>query len=931
MYVDAVWDRENDRIKVVERVDGQRVYKEYPAEYVFYYENERGNYKTMWGNPCIKVSTTSHKKFMSELSQCSDKIIHESDINPIFRCLENNYSIDDTPNLNVAFFDIEVNFLPDKGFASPWDPFADITAISVYLSHLEKLITLVIKPSLPQTDPYFLSYTAAEEITNRFDDCILCDSEEQLLTSFIELVQDSDVLSGWNSTGYDMPYVVNRIERIMDKDHSKKLCLWGRRPKKREFTKFKKKQATYDLVGRIHLDYLDLYQKHNTQQLHSYRLDFVGEIEVKENKIPYEGTLDMLYKRDFEKFIAYNRQDTLLLYKIDKKCKYIELANQLAHTNSVLLPTSMGSVQLIEQAITNECHSRGMVVPNKKLRIHIENENGEDEELGPAVGAYVADPKIGLSEHVACCDISSLYPSTLRALNMGPETLVGQIRPQQTDKLIAERIKAGCKAPAAWHELFCLLEFESIHKQTDELLTIDFKDKSVETTAKELYDYIFNQGNPYCLSANGTIFRTDIEAVIPGLLKKWYQQRQELQKKAKAFKKSSIEETDPEEKIRLLKEFDFYDQRQLAKKILLNSLYGALLNQHCKFYDYNIGQSTTLTGRSIAKHMNSKINEIITGKYSENGEAIVYADTDSSYFTVMPLLAREPELGQVLNTREAMIQFYDDIAEQVNETFPDFMNEKFNTGLQRGAIINAGRELVGSRGLFITKKRYAILMYDKEGTRLDVDGKPGKIKAMGLDLKRSDTPKMMQIFLEEVLMELLKGGNQKDIIELIKQFRNKFKELPGWSKGTPKRVNSVLDYYNRTTGTNTALNFRNLKGKSDKKASTMIPGHVQAALNWNKLRRLHSDNYSMEIQDGQKVIVCKLKPNALQMDSVAYPIDESHLPNWFKELPFDNDAMQNTIIDMKINNLLGCLNWDLRNTKDDTTFNDLFSFGGNND
>jgi hypothetical protein len=218
-----------------------------------------------------------------------------------------------------------------------------------------------------------------------------------------------------------------------------------------------------------------------------------------------------------------------------------------------------------------------------------------------------------------------------------------------------------------------------------------------------------------------------------------------------------------------------------------------------------------------------------------------------------------------------------------------------------------------------------LLYYDKEGTRLDVEGKPGKIKAMGLDLKRSDTPKLMQTFLETLLLKLLTGGGETEIIGMIKDFRTKFRDLPGWEKGTPKRVNGISNYTSRIDNNKNTDPFK-MKSKKDKKENTMIPGHVQASMNWNLLRKLNNDNYSMEIQDGQKVIVCRLKPNPLRMDSVAYPIDQMHLPDWYKELPFDHDTMENTIIDKKVGNLIGILNWDLRNTREDTTFNDLFSF-----
>lgn len=983
-YVDAIYNKNTDEVFVVERVDGKRVYKTLPANYTFYYEDQyNGKYLDMWGKPVSKFSTNSLKTFQRELRSQGSRKIFESDIKPVVRCLEDNYLGAEPPVLNIGFFDIEVDFDPKRGFASPWDPFSPVTAVSVFLTSQEQMITLVLKPNLPENDKDHLTWEAAEKITQEYENCLLCNDEEELLKLFIDLIDDVDVLSGWNSKGFDIPYMVNRIERLLGKDYTKKLCLWGQRPKKKKYVQFKKEQETYELIGRIHLDYLELYKKHNPQELHSYRLDYVGEIEVKENKIPYEGSLDNLYKRDFSKFIAYNRQDTLLLHKIDQKKRFIELANQIAHTNTVLIPTTMGSVALIEQAIINEAHERGMCVPKRKAQDWELGEDDEDEvddrgnaifvEKRPVVGAYVAKPVVGIAEEIACCDINSLYPSALRALNMGPETLVGQIRLDRTNALIDARLAQGIPGPECWEGLFATLEYDLVNTRSKEVITVDFEDgNTLDLTGSQLYDYIFLQGNPYCISANGTIFRTDVEGIIPGLLGKWYSQRKQMQFKETVFSEASeaskgFELENMEEKafdepasfadlpqyikdknltaVQRLVELGFiriednkvfiedmakkegkvhevfWNQRQQARKILLNSLYGALLNEGCRFYDARIGQSVTLTGRNITKHMSSKANELITGSYDVYGKAILYNDTDSVYFTAVDMLKANEDLRDILKSRESMISLYDNIGNEINESFPGFMNDNFNTGLARGAIIKAGRELIASRGLFITKKRYALLMYDKDGVRQDVNGKPGKIKAVGLDLKRADTPKIMQEFLEQTITRILDGRTQEDVIQDIKEFRTEFRELDGWLKGTPKKVNGITGYVNQL---NEGRGQELMKAGS--KAKVRVPGHVQAAINWNKLRDMYGDRYAMEIQDGQKVIVCKLRPNALKMDSVAYPFDEPHLPQWYKELPFDHEEMENTIIDKKMDNLIGVLNWDLRETRTDTTFNDLFSW-----
>jgi DNA polymerase elongation subunit (family B) len=339
---------------------------------------------------------------------------------------------------------------------------------------------------------------------------------------------------------YDIPYLINRITRIISKEATKKFCLWDVLPKEREYkSKFGSMIKTYDLVGRVHLDYMQLYQKHNTKQQLSYRLDYIGEDEVGANKVPYEGNLDDLYKKDFYKFIDYSRQDVNILVLIDKKLKYIELANQVAHQNYVTLKTTMGSVVLVEQAIINYMHKTNLVVPDKKLKPKFDDLDGlfeiEDEKK-PVVGAYVADPKTGLHHHIGCVDINSLYPSAIRALNMSPETIVGQVRPTETMALIDQRIAAGTKSAEAWEGIFMLLELEHMHAKDEEEIVIDFEDGTVRTmTGAQLYAYIFDQENHVCITANGTIFRTDRQGIIPALLAEWYAERREYQNRAKEF------------------------------------------------------------------------------------------------------------------------------------------------------------------------------------------------------------------------------------------------------------------------------------------------------------------------------------------------------------------------------------------------------------
>jgi DNA polymerase elongation subunit (family B) len=886
-YVDARWDREKDIVQVVERDPKKgRIYQEFAAKYMFYYPDQRGKFKSIYGDSLSKVTARNWKEFIKEQKIHSSHKLFESDINPVFRTLEENYLGKDAPKLNVAFWDIEVDFDPERGYASPEDAFMPITAIAVHLQWLDTLVCLAVPPKT-------LTMEQAQEQVKEFPNTILFETEYEMLDTFLDIIQDADVLSGWNSEGFDMPYTVNRIIKALSKEDTRRLCLWDQFPKKREYEKYGKDAVTYDLIGRVHLDSLELYRKYTYEERHTYRLDAIGEMEIGESKTVYEGTLDQLYNNDFRKFIEYNRQDCALLDKLDKKLKFIDLANTVAHENTVLLQTTMGAVAVTEQAIVNEAHHRGLIVPSRPKR--------DEDATNQAAGAYVAYPKKGLHDWIGSMDINSLYPSVIRALNMGPETIIGQLRQTYTQAEIDAKIAKGNSFASAWEGKFGANEYDFVMNQDRANdIVVEWENGQIDImTGAQIYELIYESNKPWMLSANGTIFTHEFEGVIPGLLKRWYAERKEMQAKLKVA-------IDAGNKI----EEEYWDKRQLVKKINLNSLYGAILNMGCRFFDGRIGQSTTLTGRGIARHMASKINEVITGEYDHVGKSIIYGDTDSAYFSAYSSLKNEINKGQIPWDKDTVIKLYDTIADEVNSTFPQFMLDAHHCPKSRGEVIKAGREIVAIKGLFITKKRYAVLYYDKDGKRQDTGDKPGKIKAMGLDLKRSDTPEFMQKFLEEILTKVLNNAQETEILERISEFRTEFKARPGWEKGSPKRANNIAEY----------------EAKESKSGKTNMPGHVRASINWNTLKRMNGDKYSQQIVDGMKVIVCKMKANPLGYTSIAYPVDELRLPKWFQDLPFDHAEMETTIINNKLDNLIGVLEWDLESTTQTNTFGSLFSF-----
>lgn len=676
MYINAKYDSESDKILVAERTPSGRKYKEYDPDHSFYVQDPKGIHKSIYGDPVTRL-TPSNKKDKARLLKINGgKKTFETDINPIVRCLEQNYHGGKPANLNVAFFDIETDFHQERGYSSPDEAFNPITSIAVYLQWQDTMVCIAVPPR-------GMSREEAESIAEEVGECVIVDTEKEMLQIFVEIIKDADVLSGWNSEFYDIPYTLNRTIHLLGKNEIRKYCFWNSMPKKKTIERGGGDSSTWELIGRVHLDYLQLYKKYTYEERQSYSLNNIAEHELGEKKVDYDGTLDQLYNQDFKKFLEYNIQDTRLLDRLDQKLQYIDLANTIAYDTHVLLPATMGSVAVVESAITAEAHERGFAVQNK---VHHDGDTR-------AAGGWVQHPKKGLHKMVGSTDLNSLYPSVLRALNMSSETIVGQIRTHKTNHAIEEYIAQAKKHSFAewWNDRFNILELEPfLSNDPHEKILFDMEDgQTYELTGAEMRQLIFAPENNWCISANGTVFKTDVEGVIPGLLARWYAERKQMKKvlwnmiqlrtgliktdlDSNLFTQattlpdmSQVGFEDLNDGIKLVETGDdvdsivnfvhkyglevregaiwvteqnlaewkdgeeYWDKRQLVKKILLNSLYGGLLNQHCRFFDQRLGQSTTLTGRSITRHMAAKANELLAGEYDETGRAVIYGDTDS--------------------------------------------------------------------------------------------------------------------------------------------------------------------------------------------------------------------------------------------------------------------------------------------------------------
>lgn len=984
MYIDAYMERKRtgDILHVAERKNGKRILRQLDPVYEYYVESPTGEHKTIYGTNAkhLEFETQSQMNKSVEQHKNEGLRIFESDCNITFKTLAREYMGKGSPDLNVAFFDIETDFHKKFGYAPPSDPFNRVTAISLYQSWTGKDYVLTLPPTdMEMYEAQDIVRQLNEETNDPNSTVILYTDEKEMFMEFFSLIDDSDVISGWNSEFFDIPYMVNRTKKIFNEATTARWCLWNKKPNAREADNFGKTVVTYDLIGRVHLDYLALYKKHAGQVEQSYKLDYIAEKVTKENKVSYEGSLDKLYREDYITFLRYSKQDSILLKKIDAKCDFINLHNRLAHKECVLISTTMGSVALIDTAIINLAHSRGEVVFNKAPKDDIEldpemeyyGEEGDEEDekiSAKAAGAWVQDPVLGLVSDLGCTDFNSLYPTVLRTLGMSTECILGQLRQDYTDAYLAAKVqeqKAKSKSKAfepdwtaAWHGLFAAVEFTMVHEKSDKTLIVDLEDgSSFNATGKELYDIIFAEDSTIVLSANGTLFDKSKYGVIPDILTQWYSERKAQQKMVIDYKhmysdgwefngsekvepllskytsgtmfRTNLHDNDPvyllriaigkgqweevaklivenglvlkdgrifcatEDKNYFKQQSAFWKQNQQIRKILLNSLYGALLNKGSRFFDKRLGQSVTLTGRSMTKHMASRINEITTGVYNHQGGSVIYGDTDSVYFSVTHYLK---EQGIPYNlSKEEIVDMYIKIGDEVGESFPSFMNEMFNTGIEKGKIVGADLEMVGSRGLFLKKKRYAILKYWEDGFRKDVDGKPGEIKAMGLEIKRSDTPKYIQNFLEETLIALLVGESEAQLKQRVRDFKEVFKDMPVHEKGSPKTVK----------------NYTNLEAEYEVSGKCKV-GHVLAGIQWNRLREVYDDKTVPEVTDGTKVIVCNLKDNPMGIKAVGYPIDcVEYLPEWFLELPFDTEKMEEIVLTKKLENIFGILDMDI--------------------
>lgn len=920
-YVAGWQDYRDDCVVILERDDEGTLYrKKYNCPYYFYVPDEDGDSVSIYKDKLKRLEFETKQEY--DTARRSHAIKFESDFTPLKRILMDVYNGRPTPKVNYAFIDIEVDYKQSIGFAGPKNPYGIINAVTVYQSWTGKFLLYAVPPTVDGVRWHNIEGNNAEVIyalinqlvdegklrAGYIPEIVLCNDEGELIQRMLAAITEADIISGWNSEFYDIPYIAERLLLLGGESLLARLEHPGVKPPYKEYVnKFGSEEPIYKFTGRSHLDFMKLFKKFTFEGRVSYSLGNILQEEVGVGKLDYAGSLEQLYNNDFPLFCAYNFRDVDGILQLDDKFKFIQLVNQMAHESTVNFDAIMGTVSYVETAITNHAHTMmNLIVPDKVI---VENEKVE--------GAIVMTPRIGLHEKVGSVDLKSLYPNTIRAMNISPEKIIGQFVEQEDDW---RSIRQGAN-------INCTLILES----GEQVIKSAVEWKAV---LKEL---------KWAVSAYGTVFdQGNGRGIIPDILRFWYTERKRLQAENKKWIKISKELPDGPEKVEAEKQAEQYDLLQLTKKISMNSLYGALLNKAFRFGDQRLGASVTATGRQITTHMIETIGELLTGvrhpllkrykiedeveedEYVSTGdniyknshtwdafvrmpekgilgvhtahygiasEAIIYGDTDSCYFNTFA------------DSEDEAVAVADFVAETTNDSFPGFMREAFNCQDEYDQLIGASREIVGKRGLFLAKKKYVIKVFNQDGFAVD------KIKSMGSEIKKADTPKIIQKFLKETVEMILDGLPYDDVSTFVIQQRKTVlkNKLNVFSLGVAKQVNNLDKYFAEylNPGTHTSID------KNGKKRKLTIPGHARAACNYNSLLE-NFDEGAKPIMGGDKAIVYYLRKNTFSFDALALPAEMEKFPEWFSE-NFEVDLVktENKMFDNKLAGIFAALGKDV--------------------
>ena len=624
---------------------------------------------------------------------------------------------------------------------------------------------------------------------------LLCKDEHELLDKFLTAwkMLDADVVTGWNIEFFDIPYLVNRIRRTMGDASAKRLSPWAIL-EQRTLEIMGREYTVYTPVGINIIDYMQAYKKFSFAQQESFKLDHIAFIELGERKLDYVElgfeTLDEFYQGDYQNYINYNIRDVELVDKLEDKLKFLEQMYAIAYDGKCNFNDAFTSVRMWDIIIHNYLLSRGIVVP-------IVEKGSKDSQI---VGAYVKDPQVGMHNWVVSFDLNSLYPHLIMQYNISPETFVGEIEGISIDGIL------------------------------DGILT-DYQGQLKE--------------NNWTIAASGCVFDRDYQGFLPTLMQKMYNDRVLFKKQMLAAKQRYETDKSYENE----KEIARCHNMQLAKKIQLNSAYGALSNIYFRWFNRDLAESITKSGQLSIRWMERKMNAYLNKKLKTNEiDYVIACDTDSMYL----------DLGEFVNqtcegkSTDQIVKYLDTVCSKVFEPFIDRSYQELAT------MVNAydqkmvmKREAIADKGIWTAKKRYILNVYNNEGVQYN----EAKLKLSGIEAVRSSTPSSCRDNIKKALKLIMTSDNE-ELIRFIADFREEFKQLPFDQIAFPRTVRGLTTYADSNT----------IYRKS-------TPIHVRGALIYNNmLKQSKLQNKYQAIGEGEKIKFCFLKlPNLAQSNIISTP------------------------------------------------------------
>jgi len=730
----------------------------------------------------------------------------------------------DIKDLDIAIIDIEVG--SENGFPDPATASEPVTAVAV--KRLNKRLSV---------------YGCGDFDNTRDDvDYIKCQDEYTLLKTFLMdwEANTPDIMSGWNIKFFDIPYLHNRMQRILGPDLTKKLSPWGGLAEREKIIKGKK-QTTYEILGVSCLDYIELYRWYAPagKSQESYKLDHIASVELGTNKLDYSeyDNLHQLYKLNYQKFIEYNIKDVELIVDLEDKLKLIELAVTLAYDTKTNFEDVFAQTRMWDSLINCYLLEQKIIVPPKERK---------DKESA-FEGAYVKEPQVGKHDWVASFDLNSLYPHLLIQYNISPETI---IEPHEYTLEMRRIISDGVNV--------------------DKML-----DMKVDTSKLE----------GVTLTPNGQYFTTRKQGFLPKMMEEMYEDRKKFKNLMIKAQQDYQVETDKKKKAELEKLIARYNNLQLAKKVSLNSAYGALGSQYFRFYDLRQALAVTQAGQLSIRWIEKKLNQFMNKLLKTEKDYVIASDTDSIYLRLGELVDK---VYKEKTDTNSIITFMDKVCEDKIQPFIDESYQELADYVHaHSQKMQMKREALADKGLWTAKKRYALNVYNNEG----VVYKEPKLKVMGLEMVKSSTPSVIREKMKKVL-NLMMMGTEEDVHKFVANFRDEFNKLPPEDISSPRGCNGIAQYSDSVT----------LYKKG-------TPIHVKGAILYNfHLKRLGLENKYPMIQEGEKLKFAYLKmPNPVKDMVISFP---QRLPKELDLQEFiDYDVQFDKAFLEPIRVVLDCMGW----------------------